>query len=66
MFGKKDSDTYLNHSGRSYIGETMQIDGDIRASGSIDVAGLIYGNVEVKEMTVFDTGSVKGNLNVNK
>lgn len=66
MFGKKDSDTYLNHSGRSHIGETMQIDGDVRAPGSLDVAGLINGNIDVKEMNVFDTGSVKGNLNVSK
>ena len=52
----------LNHSGRSHIGETLQIEGDVRSSGSIDVSGLINGNVFVSEMTVNETGSVRGAL----
>ena len=52
----------INHSGRSYIGETMQLDGDLRTSGSIDVAGLINGNIFVSEMTVTDTGSIRGTV----
>ena len=52
----------LNHSGRSFVGETMQLDGDMRSSGSIDVAGLINGNVFVTEMTVTESGSVRGEL----
>jgi len=52
----------LNHSGRSYIGETLQLEGDLRSSGSIDVAGLINGNVFVSEMTIAETGSVRGSL----
>ena len=50
----------FNHSGRSYIGETLQLEGDIRTAGSIDVAGLINGNVFVSEMTVTETGSIRG------
>ena len=52
----------LNHSGRSHIGETLQIEGDVRSSGSIDVSGLTNGNVFVSEMTVNETGSVRGAL----
>ena len=52
----------LNHSGRSHVGETLQLEGDLRSSGSIDVAGLINGNVFVQEMTVTETGSVRGSL----
>ena len=52
----------LNHSGRSYVGETLQLEGDLRSSGSIDVAGLINGNVFVSEMTIAETGSVRGSL----
>ena len=52
----------LNHSGRSCIGETLQLEGDLRSSGNIDVAGLINGNVFVQEMTVQETGSVRGTL----
>ena len=66
MFGKKHSDTLLKQSGRSYVGESMQIEGDLDCLGTVDVAGLIKGNVRVKEMIVFDTGSVKGNLHVKK
>ena len=52
----------LNHSGRSLVGETMQIEGDLRSSGSIDVSGLINGNVFVSEMTITETGSVRGTV----
>ena len=50
----------LNHSGRSHIGETMQLDGDLRSSGSVDVAGLVNGNVFVSEMVITETGSIRG------
>ena len=66
MFGKKSSDELLNQSGRSFVGETMQVEGDFHYSGAVDVAGLIKGNVYGKEMIIFDTGSVKGNLHVSK
>ena len=52
----------INHSGRSHIGETMQLEGDLRTSGSIDVAGLINGNIFVSEMTITETGSIRGSV----
>ena len=52
----------INHSGRSYVGETMQLEGDLRTSGSIDIAGLINGNIFVSEMTVTETGSIRGSV----
>ena len=52
----------LNHSGRSYIGETLQLEGDLRSSGSVDVAGLINGNVFVSEVTIKETGSIRGSI----
>ena len=52
----------LNHSGRSYVGETLQIEGDLKSSGSVDIAGLINGNVFVTDMTIKETGSVRGTL----
>ena len=66
MFGKKSSELLLSQSGRSFVGETMQIEGDFHYSGAVDVAGLINGNVYGKEMIILDTGSVKGNLHVSK
>ena len=57
--------TNLNHSGRSHVGETLHLEGDLRSSGSVDVAGLINGNVFVSEMTVKETGSIRGTLEAN-
>ena len=56
----------LNHSGRSYVGETLQLEGDLRSSGSLDIAGLINGNVYVSEAMVTETGSVRGSLEASK
>ena len=52
----------LNHSGRSYLGETLQLEGDLRSSGAVDVAGLVNGNVFVSEMILTETGSIRGAL----
>jgi len=49
-----------NHSGRSHFGETMQLEGDIRSSGAVDIAGLINGNVFVAEVAIAESGSVRG------
>ena len=50
----------LNDNGRSYVGETLQLEGDLRSAGSLDVAGLIKGNVFVTDIVVAETGSVRG------
>ena len=55
-------DVKINHSGRSRIGETMQLEGDLRTSGAIDVAGLINGNIFVSEMSVTESGSIRGTI----
>ena len=62
MFEKlrNSENSKLNHSGRSHVGETMQLDGDLRSSGSIDISGLINGNVFVSDMVIKDSGSVRG------
>ena len=52
----------INQSGRSHVGETMQLEGDLRTSGSIDVAGLINGNIFVSELTIAETGSIRGTI----
>jgi cytoskeletal protein CcmA (bactofilin family) len=52
----------INHSGRSHVGETMQLEGDLRSTGSIDIAGLINGNTFVSEMTITETGSIRGSV----
>ena len=52
----------LNHSGRSHVGETMQLEGDLRSSGSLDISGSINGNVFISDMIITETGSVRGSV----
>ena len=52
----------FNHNGRSHIGETMQFEGDLRSSGSLDVAGLVNGNIFVSAMIITEAGSVRGSI----
>ena len=52
----------LNHSGRSRIGETMQFEGDLRSAGSLDVLGLVNGNIYVSDIAVAESGSVRGSI----
>ena len=52
----------LNHSGRSLVGESLQIEGDIRSSGSVDISGLINGNVFVSNLVVNESGSIRGTV----
>jgi len=59
---RNKEESQLNTSGRSYVGETMQLEGDLRSAGSIDIAGLINGNLFVSEMTIAETGSVRGSI----
>ena len=40
----------------------MQLEGDLRSAGCIDIAGLVNGNVFVSEMTITETGSVRGSI----
>ena len=63
---KNGNGNSLNHSGRSYVGETMQVDGDVRSTGSLDVAGLINGNIFVDDLVLKETGSIRGVIEVNK
>ena len=58
--GAEKKEKELNHSGRSQVGETMQLEGDLRSAGSIDISGLINGNVFVSEIAITETGSVRG------
>ena len=48
------------------MGETLQLEGDLRTSGNLDIAGLINGNVYVSEVTVTETGSVRGSVEATK
>jgi len=59
---RSSEEKQLNDNGRSFVGETLQLEGDLRSAGSLDVAGLISGNVFVTDIVVAETGSVRGSI----
>ncbi len=51
---KQEQQKLLNPSGRSLIGESLHVEGDLRSPGCVDFAGLINGNVYVNEMKMYE------------
>ena len=68
MFGSKKNNTPrpLNDSGRSLISETFSLEGTLRTSGAIDIAGLIKGPVYTNDLIIKETGSVVGPIETDK
>ena len=68
MFGSKKDSTPrpLNDSGRSLISETFSLEGTLRTSGAIDIAGLIKGPVYTNDLIIKETGSVVGPIETDK
>jgi len=68
MFGNKklDAPRPLNDSGRSQISETFSLEGTLRTSGAIDIAGLIKGAVYTNDLIIKETGSVIGPIETDK
>ena len=62
MFGSKKPETPrpLNDSGRSQISETFSLEGPLRTSGAIDIAGLIKGAVYTNDVVIKESGSIIG------
>ena len=68
MFGNKKASAPrpLNDSGRSLISETFSLEGTLRTSGAIDIAGLIKGAVYTNDLIIKETGSVIGPVETDK
>ena len=68
MFGtKKPSNPKpLNDSGRSLISETFSLEGTLRTSGAIDIAGLVKGAVYTNDLIIKETGSIVGPVETDK
>ena len=68
MFGNKKPSIPrpLNDSGRSLISETFSLEGTLRTSGAIDVAGLIKGAVYTNDLIIKETGSIIGPVETDK
>ena len=68
MFGSKkpNAPRPLNDTGRSLISETFSLEGTLRTSGAIDIAGLIKGAVFTNDLVIKETGSVVGPVESDK
>ena len=68
MFGSKkpDAPRPLNDTGRSLISETFSLEGTLRTSGAIDIAGLIKGPVYTNDLVIKETGSIIGPVETDK
>ena len=68
MFGTKNNNAPrpLNDSGRSLISETFSLEGTLRTSGAIDIAGLIKGAVYTNDLVIKETGSIVGPVQTDK
>ena len=68
MFGTKkpNAPRPLNDTGRSLISETFSLEGTLRTSGAIDIAGLIKGAVYTNDLVIKETGSVTGPVESDK
>ena len=60
MFGDKKNK--IKDSERSLISETVSIEGTINSSGAIDIAGLVRGPVNSREIIIRETGSITGSI----
>ena len=68
MFGTKkpSAPRPLNDSGRSLISETFSLEGTLRTSGAIDIAGLVKGAVYTNDLIIKETGSIIGPVETDK
>ena len=68
MFGSKKTSVPrpLNDSGRSLISETFSLEGTLRTSGAIDIAGLIKGAVYTNDLIIKEAGSIIGPVETDK
>ena len=63
MFNNNNSKT---EDGTSLIGEGLNIQGDLVCSGSIEVAGIMNGNIKAENLKVLETGSIIGGVKAGK
>ena len=63
---KKTSTSSIKWFRRSLISETFSLEGTLRTSGAIDIAGLIKGPVYTNDLIIKETGSIVGPIETDK
>ena len=59
MFNNKDSDYSPNVS---HIGEGLQVEGDLTCKGTIEISGIMNGNIKAHNIKLLETGSIMGSV----
>ncbi len=62
MFNNLKKQAIEKKGNGSFLSETLHIEGEIVSTGSIELAGLVDGNIQSEKLTILDTGSIKGNI----
>ena len=63
MFNNSNS---RSEDGTSLIGEGLNIEGELNCKGSIEVAGIMNGNIRSESLKVLETGSIIGGVKASK
>ena len=64
MFNNNNSQR--TEDGASLIGEGLNIEGDLNCKGSIEVAGIMNGNIIANGLKVLETGSIIGGVKAGR
>ena len=64
MFNNNNNQNSEN--GASLIGEGLNIEGDLNCKGSIEVAGIMNGNIIANGLKVLETGSIIGGVKAGR
>ena len=65
MFNNNNNNS-RSEDGASLIGEGLNVEGDLNCKGSIEVAGIMNGNISAKGLKVLETGSIIGGVKAGR
>ena len=65
MFNNNNN-SQRTEDGASLIGEGLNIEGDLNCKGSIEVAGIMNGNIIASGLKVLETGSIIGGVKAGR
>ena len=66
MFNNNNNNNSRSEDGASLIGEGLNVEGDLNCKGSIEVAGIMNGNISAKGLKVLETGSIIGGVKAGR
>ena len=61
-----NNNTQRTEDGTSLIGEGLNVEGDLNCKGSIEVAGIMNGNIIANGLKVLETGSIIGGVKAGR